>query len=619
MIKSKTISYYVATNGDDDADGTLEQPFATLVRAQQEVRKLPKAVHADIVVYLREGSYQLDRTFGLTDAAGDSAPDGHTVTYQAYEYATKKPETVVLHGGKPITGWKLHDATKNIWQADIGMLDARQLYVNGQRAERARQVGIPGTVTRTQTGYIIDGSIPQEWQGAQNIEFVYPGIYPWAEARIGVASVTGGKTDTTITMRQPVFDWATELYVGKNQGQTWSGLDWPGIVENSLTFLQEPGTFVVDRALANQHRLFYVPRNDEDMKTAEAIVPVLEQLVHAHGTPDSPLRGIAFRGLTFSYATWLQPGTNAGFLHFHGNMYHDGGPIHSVQYGEGAEAGTVTTPSNPATVPSNLLFEWADDIRFVDCRFTHLGATGVEFNNGCSNIILEGNEFDDISGGAMSMSQGASPSAPVRDGRIENNWIHDTGLEYKGTPGLYLNNTQSVKVTHNQINDVPYCGIVIYGNGPGRNNGITENLIFNSMKVLADGGGIYLSGKQGTSHEDGTVVRGNVIRDTLTPYNFGLYTDYGAAWITVSNNIVFRSDKPAVFGVVPPLEHVRFMNNFWDGDPAGMDTIPKSVVIKDNKRFKVTTFEEEIAKDKHASLIMKHAGLRSAHNSLGQY
>jgi hypothetical protein len=34
------------------------------------------------------------------------------------------------------------------------------------------------------------------------------------------------------------------------------------------------------------------------------------------------------------------------------------------------------------------------------------------------------------------------------------------------------------------------------------------------------------------------VVRGNVVRDTLTPYDFALHTDYGTAWVTVEDNAV---------------------------------------------------------------------------------
>ncbi|MER5626932.1 hypothetical protein ABT061_38480 [Streptosporangium sp. NPDC002544] len=34
------------------------------------------------------------------------------------------------------------------------------------------------------------------------------------------------------------------------------------------------------------------------------------------------------------------------------------------------------------------------------------------------------------------------------------------------------------------------------------------------------------------------MVRGNVVRDTLTPYDFALHTDYGAAWVTVEGDAV---------------------------------------------------------------------------------
>ena len=64
---------------------------------------------------------------------------------------------------------------------------------------------------------------------------------------------------------------------------------------------------------------------------------------------------------------------------------------------------------------------------------------------------------------------------------------------------------------------------------------VLNNLVHSTMQVLADGGGISLAGAQGTSSA-GAVVRGNVVRDTITPYNFALYTDYGAAWITVQDN-----------------------------------------------------------------------------------
>lgn len=104
---------------------------------------------------------------------------------------------------------------------------------------------------------------------------------------------------------------------------------------------------------------------------------------------------------------------------------------------------------------------------------------------------------------------------------------------------------------------MPHCGIVV---GPGTGARILRNLVTDSMGTLADGGGIYVSGPQGDSPDNGAVVAGNVVKDTRTPYNFGLYTDYGAAWVTVEDNVVARADSTAVLQVSPPLENVVYRN-----------------------------------------------------------
>ena len=66
----------------------------------------------DIVVYLRGGTYALTNTLTFTPV--DSGNNGHKVSYRAYE-----SESPVISGGKSITGWTLHDGSKNIWQASV--------------------------------------------------------------------------------------------------------------------------------------------------------------------------------------------------------------------------------------------------------------------------------------------------------------------------------------------------------------------------------------------------------------------------------------------------------------------------------------------------------------------
>ena len=140
--------------------------------------------------------------------------------------------------------------------------------------------------------------------------------------------------------------------------------------------------------------------------------------------------------------------------------------------------------------------------------------------------------------------------------------------------------------------------------GPSRGGTrITRNLVTGAMGVLADGGGIYLSGPQGSS-ENGAVISGNVIEDTRTPYNFGLYTDYGATWVTVEGNVVARADNTSVLHVYPPLEHVVYRGNFWDADPIGSDAVPDGVTYEGN-----TTIADPAELDAATADIRARAGL----------
>jgi ribonuclease E len=135
---------------------------------------------------------------------------------------------------------------------------------------------------------------------------------------------------------------------------------------------------------------------------------------------------------------------------------------------------------------------------------------------------------------------------------------------------------------------------------------ILRNLTIATMGVLADGGGIYLSSTQGDSHDDGALISGNVIRDTRTPYNFALYTDYGASWVTVEDNVVARADNTSILHVGPPLENVVYRRNFWDADPMGSDAVPAGVTYEDN-----TTITDETELDKATADIQNRAGLLS--------
>jgi hypothetical protein len=528
-------------------------------------------------VQVRAGIHVLTEPLELTEA--DSGRDGHRVVYQAHGYGTASQEEVVISGGREITGWRVEDG---VWVADVGDLDTRQLYADGRRIGRAAVDALPGTVTMTETGYESDA--PCRWHSPGDVEFVYRGVYPWTEARLTVATVHGADP-RVITMAQPGFGWALDLYNSAWAGNTSHGPGLPTRVENDLTFLTEPGSFVLDRSHPGHHVLHYLPLPGQER--ARVVAPVLETLLRATGTTD-----VSFRGLVFADATWLRPGTAKGFPHYHGSGYYEGGPVDQVTVVEG-EA-WVTVPRESATVPACVVFDDAVRVELEHCRFTRMGASGLGLTGG-AEVTVRGCDFDTLSAAAVSITG-------TRDARVEDNRIHHTGQEFSGSPGISVMGAKDCTVAHNEIRDVPHCGIVA---GPGEGTRVLRNRVTGSMLALADGGGVYLSGPQGDSPANGAVIRGNVIKDTRTPYNFALYTDYGAAWVSVEENVVARADNTSILQVWPPLENVVYRGNFWDADPMGADDVPKGVTYEGN-----TTLADEADLDAATAHIQRQAGPR---------
>jgi hypothetical protein len=515
---------YVAQSGDDTGPGTLDRPFATLERAQRAVRD---RTGGDVVVNLRGGTYTLAAPLRLSGKAGDSG-----AVYQAYGYGTARQEPVTISGGRTVSGWR--PGRDGIWRAEAGNLETRQLYVDGRRADRTT-AAIPGTLTLTDTGYTTTSTVPRTWRDPGSIEFVYR--YSYVEGRCGVAGVS----ETTITMDQPCWDLARTLYGAEALAFVYQA-------ENSPSFLTRPGDWYLDRSRPGHHELLYRPRPGEDMRRATVVAPVLESLVTGTGVHD-----MSFRGLTFAYATWLGSNEQAGFA---------------------AAWSMYLRPEGLLTVPGAVTFHNAERVTLEGNRFTHLGGQGLELSKNSSYNVVSGNVFTDISDGGILM--GVVPpdeTGTNRRNRISDNWIHHIGVEYRAASGIWDTATRQTTIAHNQVDDVPYSGIL---SGPSedlrgimRGNRIVGNRVSRTNQLLDDGGGIYVRGEQGTSYGDGLVISGNAVTDSdHGEWGVGIYTDDSTNWVTVDRNAVY--DYVAAIGGCSeewgdrPVRNVRYRGNAWD-------------------------------------------------------
>ena len=323
------VELFVSPTGRDSWPGTKSRPFATLERARRAVRGQTAGMRpSDIVVNLRGGTYRLRRPFRLSAAAGDSGENGRTVIYQAYGYGTGARERVVISGGRRIGGWRLAEGVHGAWRANVGDLETRQLFVDGRRARRtALGRGLPGKAIRLRTGYATRSTVPQAWRHPEDMELVFNGRrggLPYSEARCGVARIRGDVKWSLIELDEPCWSNLKKAYDGEVRGARPVA---PTDVENSLSLLRRPGSWYLDRSRPGRHVLYYLPRRGQDPRHVSVVAPVLERLVVASGTAVAPLHDVAFRGLTFSHATWLAPSSRRGFPQIIGSWFYSGGKV----------------------------------------------------------------------------------------------------------------------------------------------------------------------------------------------------------------------------------------------------------------------------------------------------
>lgn len=593
---SRTTTYqtfFVAPTGNDANPGTRSRPFRTLLHAQRMVRDFDRNMQADIRVYLAGGTYRLSKPllFGLRD----SGTNGHKVVWSALP-----GERPVISGAEQIRGWALADKSRNIWTASVPRtVQSRQMYVDGMRASMA--AGLPPVaLKKTPTGYQASSSAMASWRNISDVDFVYPSqLGLMAEPICPVASIKG----RVITMAEPCWSNTTRRPYGLVAGDD---VKVPGYVENAYELLDRPGEFYLDRKL---HSLYYIPRKGENLTTADVEVPVLQTLMSGAGTPTAPIHDIEFDNLEFSYATWLRPDTPTGFSEVQSNFtltgngaYRTEGLCHTATHG--------TCPFGAwAKEPGNIQFTYDQHLSFVDDTFVHLGAAGLNLDNGSQNITVAASVFTDISGNGIEIgdvnmpeAKGASQTTGVQ---VLDSHVYGLPVEYHGGVGVFVGYAADTLIAHNQIDHTSYVAISLGWGGwldkmhqpPVPNfsndNVVSDNLIFDCMLTLKDGGGIYTQGISGSSMPTGEKIVGNVLHDQLD-WGYAMHSDDGATYVTYRGNLLYNNSYdfgsfhidyrgPQPRHGQRPYDAHALLNNFWEQGYPNVSQPGRAVEAHGNK------------------------------------
>jgi hypothetical protein len=383
-------------------------------------------------------------------------------------------------------------------------------------------------------------------------------------------------------MKQPCY---TNAYAVKPSDQT---ITLPTYLENAYELLDQPGEWYLDH-LAGV--LYYLPRPGENMLTAMAIAPVIETLVSGSGTLEQPVHNIEFKGITFAYATWLQPSGNDGFVEVQANEHYVG------------SGGELEFPQG------NVSFQGAKALRFERDVFIHLGNAGLRLWNGSQNNVVIGNVFTDISATGVLIGDVEEGVPPLDTGnQVIDNYIHDVAVEYHGGVGLFGGWLANTIFAHNEIANLPYSGISL-GWGwssyvsAANHNTIEDNLIHNVMQLLGDGSGIYLNGQ---TIQPTSIVSGNYIHDQGDDAG-AIYPDEGSTDWDINNNVV-ASVPQWLFIWTPSIQNLTIHDNYSDTSnftDAGTNiTLSNNTVVTDGNWPAVAMY------------IMKHAGIEAGYQSI---
>lgn len=579
---------WISPKGSDFNDGTRQSPKATLTSALRQAREWRRTednrIQGGITIYMEGGTYAFHEPVFIR-------PEDSGTKESPTIISSVGDEKVILSGGISINGWKKQG---KVWVADVPAfngrpLDFRQLWVNGKKAVRARDVEdfekmnrICSVDEKNEILYVPAVSIRRLIDNKGNLKAKYAEMVlhqMWCVANLRIRSVEVQGDSAAIRFHQPESRIQFE-HPWPRPMVTTDGHNSAFYLTNARELQDVPGEWYHD---IDARKIYYYPREGEKMQEAEVIVPAVETLVRVEGTLDRPVCHIRFEKITFSYTTWMRP-SEKGHVPLQAGMYLTDGyridPKMQRNYLNHPldNQGWLGRPAAAVRVVA------ARQIDFERCRFEHLGSTGLDYEEAVQGGVVRGCLFRDIAGNGLlvgSFSPAAHethlPYDPAdrrevcTQQQINNCYFTEIGNEDWGCLAIAAGYVGDVNIEHNEISEVPYSGISL---GWGwtqtvncmRNNRVHANLIHHYAKHMYDVAGIYTLGSQPKSY-----VTENCVHSIYKPgyvhdsnHWFYLYTDEGSSFITVRDNWT-EGEKY--------LQNANGPGNVWENNGPKVDSV----------------------------------------------
>jgi len=554
--------FRVSPDGNDTNAATQEKPLAPVELALHQARELRRlnqvATNEPVKIILRGGVYQLTSPllFRPEDSGTDSSP---TII------AAAPGEKPVLSGGVPVTGWRKATgnipglprvARGNIWAAETPRfngqpLSFRQLWVNNLKAVRARQPNgetldrLVAWDRKNEEAWIPSAAV-KALRYTPQLEMVIHQQWEIAVCRVKSLTIEGAKARITFQSPESKIEFA---HPWPQPVMSTNG-NAPFYLANAMEFLDEPGEWFQEWPGG---KIYYWPRAGEDLTKAQVIAPALERLVKIEGSLDRPVTNIRFDGIEFAHTTWLRP-SREGHIPLQAGMFlldaYKLSPKGTAYHRGLDNQAWIGRP--PAAVSAC----GAEHLRFERCGFEHLAASGLDFESGTHDDVIEGCVFHDVGINGIQLGKFSDESmethvpynpADLREvcsrEMLSDNLVTDCANEDWGGVGICAGYVRETSIEHNEVSNVSYTGISVGWGWTKQtncmsNNRIVANHVHHVATRMCDTAGIYT-----LSVQPGTLVFENSVHDIrMSPYVFDpdhwfyLYLDEGSSFITVRDN-----------------------------------------------------------------------------------
>lgn len=494
---------YVSPKGDDAGTGSADQPFLTLSRARDEIRRTTAA--DGVTVVLLPGQYPMRTPLELTQE--DAGTAASPIVYRAAQRGT-----ATLSGGVALANWqpvadpailaRLDEKARGrivqtdlapdllpdlpgfanggcgyrgkpeyplaLFQADQRLPIARwpnEIYATiGQCLGETRNAGHAGT-TYTEGVFRFEDPRLARWVGEPDLWFDGLWFHSWADQKMALKEID--PVAHTIALRDP----ASHSF-GFKTGQGFYAF-------NAISEIDRPGEWAVDRAA---RRLYLWPAAD-----------------------------LATAPVTLAAGTTLVAGTDLAHTTFEGLVFE-------------------------ACRERALVFRNSTAVTVAACTFRHIGSTCVDMDGGSQSKVI-GCDLYDLGEGGIRVTGGDYQTLTPGNHLIENNHIHHFG-RIVGTyrPGAAAYGVGNA-IRHNLIYQAQHQAIYFHGN----NHLVEYNVVHDVCLHTNDAGAIYAVHYDWS--ERGTVIRQNFIHSLGAPVGGqnatrGIYMDDQTCGTTIEGNIL---------------------------------------------------------------------------------